>query len=79
MKRFAQGILDEHRRDNSTTDHQDSTYNDKPKDFIDVLLSERLDDGSGKLSDDTIEAVLYVCEKNSAFNPPKNLIMNNEL
>ncbi|CAK9231142.1 unnamed protein product [Sphagnum troendelagicum] len=59
MKQFAQEILDEHRRDNATTDHQDSTYNDKPKDFIDVLLSERLDDESGKLSDDTIEAVLY--------------------
>jgi cytochrome P450 len=71
MKQFAQEILDEHRRDNATTDHQDSTYNDKPKDFIDVLLSERLDDGSGKLSDDTIEAVLYVWETISAFHPPK--------
>ncbi|CAK9231156.1 unnamed protein product [Sphagnum troendelagicum] len=39
MKQFAQGILDEHRRDNATTDHQDSTYNDKPKDFIDDLLA----------------------------------------
>ncbi|KAH8959949.1 hypothetical protein BDL97_06G104200 [Sphagnum fallax] len=49
---FLQQIIDEHRRNPNVVD------DDTVKDFVDVLLSMPQEDGTGHLSDDTIQAII---------------------
>ncbi len=78
MKQFAQGILDEHRRDNAPTDHQDSTYNDKPKDFIVCYFLSVWMMGLGNFPMIQLRLFSMYGKQFLHFIHPK-LIMNNEL
>ncbi|CAN5972819.1 unnamed protein product [Sphagnum jensenii] len=52
LSTFIQQIIDEHRRNPNIVD------NDTIKDFVDVLLTMPQEDGSGQLSDDTIQTII---------------------
>ncbi|KAH8959956.1 hypothetical protein BDL97_06G104900 [Sphagnum fallax] len=52
LSTFIQQIIDEHRRNPNIVD------NDTIKDFVDVLLTMPQEDGTGQLSDDTIQAII---------------------
>ncbi|CAK9275169.1 unnamed protein product [Sphagnum jensenii] len=52
LSTFIQQIIDEHRRNPNVVD------NDTIKDFVDVLLTMPQEDGTGHLSDDTIQALI---------------------
>ncbi len=54
LSTFIQQIIDEHRRNPNVVD------NDTIKDFVDVLLTMPQEDGTGHLSDDTIQAIITV-------------------
>jgi cytochrome P450 len=54
LSTFIQQIIDEHRRNPNIVD------NDTIKDFVDVLLTMPQEDGTGQLSDDTIQAIISV-------------------
>jgi hypothetical protein len=54
LSTFLLQIIDEHRRNSNVVD------NHTVKDFVDVLLTMPHEDGTGHLSDDTIQAIITV-------------------
>ncbi len=54
LSTFLEQIVDEHRRNPNVVD------NYTVKDFVDVLLTMPQEDGTGHLSDDTIQAIITV-------------------
>ncbi len=54
LSTFLQQIIDEHRRNPNVVD------NYTIKDFVDVLLTVPQEDGTGHLSNDTIQAIIIV-------------------